>query len=116
MNSELWGKVKVGDWVILANIYDGVIKAEVVEVDVKVAEPLPTFHYDYPWGMTAESGVVKLKYDETEKIENLADLVRYKPAYYTELKKAFDEWQQYKGYEESYKAVFTNLVAERKAE
>ena len=78
-----------GDWVIYADQYDGVHRAKIVEVDIKIYDPgLPT-KWGYPYGLTAETGTVKIRYDTTEKIENLENLLAFIPANLTILKKAW---------------------------
>jgi len=120
MKSEDWKRVKVHQWLIYPTEIYGVLKCEVIEVDVKIAEPLPTFHYDYPYGKTAETGTVKIKYTLNdvvhEEIENLANLVAYSETAFRELLKAYNLWQAYLNTANSYKAEFLTLIQNRKAE
>jgi len=120
MKSEDWKCVKVHQWLIYPTEIYGVLKCEVIEVDVKIAEPLPTFHYDYPYGKTAETGTVKIKYTlndvPQEEIENLANLVAYSETAYRELLRAYNEWQAYLNTANSYKETYLTLVEEKRAE
>jgi hypothetical protein len=120
MKSKDWKNVKVHQWLILAREETGVFKCEVIEVDVKIAEPLPTFHYDYPYGKTSEKGTVKIRYTLNdviqEVVDNLADLVAYSETAFRELTRAYNEWQAYLNTANSYKEVFNTLVQNRKEE
>ena len=120
MKSEDWKRVKVHQWLIYPTETIGVVKCEVIEVDVKIAEPLPTFHYDYPYGKTAETGTVKIRYTlndvPQEVIENLANLVAYSETAFRELQSAYEKWQQYLGYAENLKENFLTLIQQRRYE
>jgi len=120
MKSEDWKRVKVHQWLIYPTEIYGVLKCEVIEVDVKIAEPLPTFHYDYPYGKTAETGTVKIKYTLNdvvhEEIENLANLVAYSETAYRELLRAYNEWQAYLNTANSYKETYLTMIEEKRAE
>ena len=91
MKRELWPKVKVGTWVIYADEDLGVHKAKVTEIDVKIYEPGEPSRWGYPYGKTKDTGTVRIRYDETELIHNLADLISYGPAKYAKLRK---DWQK----------------------
>ena len=120
MKSEDWKRVKVHQWLIYPTEVIGVVKCEVIEVDVKIAEPLPTFHYDRPYGLTAETGTVKIRYTSNdvpqEEIENLANLVAYSETTFRELQSAYDKWQEYKVYSENLKENFLTLIQQRREE
>jgi len=120
MKSKDWKDVKVHDTVIYVREDLGVYKAEITEVDIKIAEPLPTFHYDRPYGLTAETGSVKIKYtkDEVEQeiIENLANLIKWNTTNFRELMKAYTDWQTYLALANSYKETFLNMIQEKTAE
>jgi len=120
MKSADWKRVKVHQWLIYPGEVVGVVKCEVIEVDVKIAEPLPTFHYDYPYGKTAETGTVKIRYTlndvPQEVIENLANLVAYSETAFRELQSAYEKWQQYLGYAENLKENFLTLIQQRRYE
>jgi len=114
MKAAEWKYVKVGNYVIYADEDDGVQKAQVIEIDIKETVEKPTLHFDYPYGKTADSGVVKIKYNENEAVINLANLVKWNPTYYRQLEKAWREWQEYKAAAESLKDTFIELRAELK--
>jgi len=120
MKSEDWKRVKVHQWLIYPSEVVGVVKCEVIEVDVKIVEELPTFHYDRPYGLTKDTGTVKIRYSindvPQEVIENLANLVTYSETNYRELLRAYNEWQAYLNTANSYKAEFLTLIQNRKAE
>jgi len=120
MRSEDWKKVKVHQWLIYPSEVVGVVKCEVIEVDVKIVEELPTFHYDRPYGLTAETGTVKIRYSlndvPQEVIENLANLVTYNETAFRDLLKAYNLWQAYLNTANSYKETYQTLVEEKRAE
>jgi hypothetical protein len=120
MKPKDWKNVKVHQWLIYPSEDYGVLKCEVIEVDVKIAEPLPTFHYDYPYGLTALKGTVKIRYTYNdviqEEVENLADLVAYSETAYRELAAAYNLWQAYLSTANSYKETFNTLIQNRIAE
>jgi len=106
LKSADWKYVKVGDYLIYADEDEGVKKAQVIEIDIKVEAFEPTWHYDYPYGLTTETGVVKIKYDETELVANLADLIKFNNADFRRLEQAWREWQDEKDEAEDLKDDF----------
>jgi len=120
LKSKDWKYVKLHQWIIYASEYYGVLKAEVIEIDIKIAVDLPTFHYDYPYGLTAEKGTVKIRYvldDVThEIIENLAHAVKYSEKSYRELLAAYNMWQTYLSTANSYKEEFNRVLQTLKEE
>ena len=120
MKSEDWKKVKVHQWLIYPSEVVGVVKCEVIEVDVKIVEELPTFHYDRPYGLTKDTGTVKIRYTlndvPQEVIENLANLVTYSETNYRELLRAYNEWQAYLNTANSYKETFLTMIRTKIAE
>jgi len=120
MKSADWKRVKVHQWLIYPTETIGVVKCEVIEVDVKIAEPLPTFHYDRPYGLTKDTGTVKIRYTindvPQEEIENLANLVAYSETTFRELQSAYQKWQEYKAYSENLKENFLTLIQQRRQE
>jgi len=98
----------------------GVLKVEVIEVDVKIVQELPTFHYDYPYGMTKDKGTVRIRYTLNdvvhEDVENLANLVAYSETSFRELTRAFNEWQAYLNTANSYKEIFLQIIQTKTAE
>jgi len=120
MKSADWKRVKVHQWLIYPTETIGVVKCEVIEVDVKIAEPLPTFHYDRPYGLTKDTGTVKIRYTindvPQEEIENLANLVAYSETTFRELQSAYQKWQEYKAYSENLKENSLTLIQQRRQE
>lgn len=115
MKSEEWKRVKRGQMLILANTTVGVVKATVIELDIEVEVTYPTYRKERPWGLTAESGTVKIQYDETEAIVNLQDLIKYSPGLFARLRKAYNDWQQYNDYAVAYQESFNTLISEESA-
>ena len=112
MNSEYWDGMRRGDWVIYADQYEGVHRAKIVEVDIKLYDPgLPT-KYGYPYGLTAETGTVKIQYNTTTKIENLENLLAFIPANLTALKKAWNRMVAEKAEYDMYTEAFLTRVQE----
>jgi len=120
MKSEDWKDVKVHDMVIYPSEEYGVNKCEVTEIDVKIVEPLPTYHYERPYGLTKESGVVKIKYTYNdvvrEEIQNLANLVAWSTTIYRDLLRAYNEWQAYLATANSYKETYLTMIQTKTAE
>ena len=112
MKSELWEKVKVGSWVIYADQDAGVWKAKVVEVDIRIYEPGEPSRWGYPYGKTAETGTVKIRYNETEIYENLENLVTYGPVKLAKLKKDWNRWRAGKAEADVYKETFLARIQE----
>lgn len=110
MKGEDWKRVKRGQTLILARKDIGVVKATVIEIDIEVEVTVPTYRKEKPWGLTAETGTVKLKYDDTEIIENLQNLIKYSSDVFTRLKKAYDDWRTYNTYAAAYEESFLTLI------
>lgn len=117
MKASDWKNVKVHQVLVYAREEIGVVKAEVTEVDVKVRETVPTLHWAYPYGLTKDTGAVKIKYEQNgvtqEHVENLAELIKWNPRIYQELLKAYNSWQQYKTMSDAYKETFLSTIQER---
>lgn len=116
MKSEDWKRVKRGQTLILARKDIGVVKATVIEIDIEVEVTRPTYRKEKPWGLTAETGTVKLRVDDTELIENLQNLVKYSSSVFVRLKKAYDDWKAYYDSAAAYEEAFTSLINEEAAE
>jgi len=116
MKSEDWKRVKRGQTLILARKDIGVVKATVIEIDLEVEVTRPTYRKEKPWGLTAETGTVKLRVDDTEIIENLQNLMKYTSEVFVRLKKAYDTWKTYKMAAAAYEEDFTSLINEEAAE
>ena len=114
MKTELWSKVKRGDYLIYANLDDGVQKAKVTEIDITIEVFEPEYKKEQPYGLTAETGIVKIKVGEIELVENLANLIRFNLRYYRDLRQAWSTWQLAKIETEAYKEAFIKERAELK--
>ena len=112
MKRELWPKVKVGSWVIYADEDAGVQKARVTEVDIKIYEPGEPSRWGYPYGKTKDTGTVKIRYDETELIENLADLITYGPTKFRKLRKDWTSLAAAKDSFENTREIFMARIQE----
>ena len=112
MKSEYWDGMRRGDWVIYANEYDGVHRAKIIEVDIRLYDPGLPSKWGYPYGLTAETGTVKIRYDTTEKIENLENLLAYIPGNISKLKKAWNQMQAAKAKATSITEAFLMKVRE----
>ena len=110
MKTELWNKVKRGDYLIYADVYDGVQKVKVVEIDITIEVFEPEHKKEQPYGLTADQGYVRIswKADEVEHIiaENLANLIRFDLSWFGHLKAAYDKWREYKATADVFREVF----------
>jgi len=111
VKSEDWKRVKRGQTLILARKDLGVVKATVVEIDIEVEVTHPTYRKERPWGLTAETGTLKLRVDDTELIENLQNLVKYSSGVFMRLKQAYDTWKTCKDYADAYEESFSTLIS-----
>ena len=120
MKAEDWKLVKRHDVLIYATDLIGVVKCEVTEIDIKVEERRPTLHWGYPYGKTADTGALKIKYElngvAQEHVENLENLIRFNQAIYAELIRAYQQWQTYHEAAQTYKEAFTTLIQEKTQE
>jgi len=114
MKKEDWSKVKVNDWLIYSDEYEGVHKARVMEVDIRLYEPGPPSVMSYPYGLTKDTGTVKIQYDTHEEILNLAQLIKYRQSTLLRLQNAWRKYQEALATMESYKGDYTSLIAELK--
>ena len=116
MKSELWSKVKRGDYLIYADETDGVQKVKVVEIDITIEVFEPEYRKEQPYGLTAETGYVKIQYTVLtvtyEIIENLASLIKFNLTYYRRLKARYDTWRSAQATAETYKEDFIGLRAD----
>jgi len=120
LKSEDWKNVKIHQWLIYPSEDYGVLKVEVIEVDVKIVVELPTFHYDRPYGLTKDTGVIRIKYTYNDVVqevtENLSNLVAYSDTTYRELLRAYNEWQAYLNTANSYKQEYLSLIQTKTTE
>ena len=118
MKTELWSKVKRGDYLIYADETDGVQKVKVTEIDIAVETLEPEYKKEQPYGLTAEKGYVRIYWKadgiEYNIVENLANLIRFNLTWYTKLKKAYDDWQKVEASARTYKETFIRERAELK--
>jgi len=94
MKKEKWREVKVTDLVIYADEFDGVHKAVVKEVDIKVSLRERPAIYGYPYGKTAESGTVRIQYDHNDLICSLEQLIEYRVATLAQLARLWSQWKK----------------------
>lgn len=93
MKRELWAQVKTGDFVIYADEYEGVFRAKITQVDIRLYEPGSPSRWANPYGLTRETGTVEILYEDQTKIENLANLIRYSSARLARLRRDWNAWQ-----------------------
>lgn len=114
MDSELWSRVKVGDYFLFANQYEGVFKARVIEVDLRIYEESagPGFpsRWTNPYGLTATTGVVKVRMNSEDRILNLGELIPYKNWMESRLESAWTEYQAKYADMEAYRDIYTALI------
>lgn len=114
MKAELWDKVRAGAWVIYADEFDGVHKAMVKEIDIRIYEEGTPSRWGHPYGLTKDTGTVKITYDSTEAIANLADLIRYSQVQLRALEKAWARFQSYRTSAEVHRDTFLAMITEYK--
>jgi len=112
MKEAEWKHVKRGQVLIYADLDDGVQKAIVTEIDITVTVTDPVFKREQPYGLTADQGYVKIKYDDTEIVENLTNLIKFDLTVLRRLEQAWKEYNEYKGYMEEAEQAFKGMVTE----
>lgn len=112
MKRELWPKVRVGSFVIYADEYEGVFRAKVTEVDVRIYSERAAERWSYPYGLTEETGVVRILYDGQEKVENLKDLIPYSPWRLGRLRRDWSEYQSAKATSDAYRSTYLARITE----
>lgn len=108
--------MKVADYVIYSDEYVGVKQARIVEVDIRIEVTEPETHWDYPYGLTKDTGTVKIKHDDTIDVENLANLIKYSGSAMTRLQNLYDKWQAKKTIADECKETFLSKVRELRLE
>lgn len=93
MRKELWAKIKTGDVVITADEYSGPFRATVIEVDIAIESTEKPLFKEHPYGLTKDTGTIKIRYDTTEQIANLEQLIKYSAQ---RLEKLQGAWNRYK--------------------
>jgi len=120
LKSKKWKDVKVHQWLIYPTGEYGALKVEVIEVDVKIKVEQPTFHYDYPYGLTKDTGIIRIRYTYNDVIqevtENLSNLVAYTETAFRELLRAYNLWQAYLATANSYKETYLTMIQNKTAE
>jgi len=111
-----WGRVRLHDRLIYADIYEGVYTCKVVQLDIQIPGELGVF----PYGKTVDTGAIKISYVKEgvtlELIENLANLVKWKDQTFRDLKDLWDTLQDEKADVTAVEADFnTELSREREA-
>ena len=112
MKEEYWRLVKAGDYFILANIFDGVKRVRVTEVDVRVLYETPTTYYATPYGLTKDTGRVKVRVNDTEQIEELRNLITYSSIDLHLLQRLYENYAAAKAAMEAAEEVFTAKIQE----
>jgi len=112
MDQQYWDGMRRGDWVIYADQYEGVHRVKIVEIDIKIREETDVTKWAYPYGLTAETGTVKIRYGDEDIIENLANLLAYTPGVINALKKAWNTWKRAEASATAYLEDFLSKVRE----
>jgi len=109
-----WGRVKRGQYLIYADVDVGVFKAKVVEVDIRLYEPGEPSRYGYPYGLTKDTGAVKISYIQDkvtqEMINNLAELIIWGPEKFTQLTEIWENLVKYRATVDASKEEFNAQV------
>jgi len=109
-----WGKVKPGTILIYASEYEGIFRAKVLETDIRLYEPGEPSVWSYPYGLTKDTGTIRIQYDEAEAVVNLADMIRYSQDNLQRLETAWKKYQAYVDYTETYRGQLTSLISDLK--
>lgn len=120
LKRELWKAVKTGDLVVYADQYDGVFRAKIVAVDIRVSARAEAGGFGYPYGKTAVSGTVKIEWEtvvagrrvKQTGFENLVNLIVYSIGRLSQLKRKWNSWQAAKSSASSLEADFLVKVGE----
>jgi len=110
VRKELWPKIRACIDLIWAHEVRGVLVVHVVETDL--------FPPKYPYGLTKDTGIVKIQFEEEgikkELIKSLENLIWYKTEYYQNLRKLWNQLVKRRGEMEKAKHKFLELVKELK--
>ena len=112
MDRKLWEKVKPGDWLIYANEFEGVFKAKVTVVDIRIYTPGDPSVWGYPYGLTKDTGTLTMEYAGKERIENLANLIVWSSVKFLALGKAWQRWQTQKATAKGLRDLFVEMIQE----
>jgi len=109
-----WGRVKRGQYLIYADPEVGVFKAKVTEIDLRLYEPGEPSRYGYPYGLTAETGAMKISYVQDkvtqEMIHNLGELIVWGPEKFRQLTELWDALAKYRALVDASKEEFNAQV------
>jgi len=110
----LWKGVRVGDFLVYGDECDGVWRVRVSVVDIKLVETSTglggSSQVSYPYGLTAETGTVRVVFDGHDEIMNLADLIVFDGLTFIELQKAWTEYVKLKAEADRADEEFLTLV------
>lgn len=70
--------------------------------------------YSFPYGLTADTGTVKVKLNGEERILNLADLIIFSPSSYDRLLSNWEQLQTLQAEADKQKAVYLALISKLK--
>lgn len=112
MKAADWPKVNINEYVIYPLEDEGPKKAKVLERDIRLYEPGTPSIWSYPYGLTDETGTVKVQYDSTEAIVNLADCIKWTQNNFLRLESAWKRYLDSKDLTEGYKEIFLELTRE----
>jgi len=109
-----WGRVKRGQTLIYADPDVGVFKAKVTELDIRLYEPGEPSRYGYPYGLTVDTGAVRISYDQggvtQEMIHNLGELIVWGPEKFRQLTELWDVLAKYRAAVDASKEEFNAQV------
>ena len=123
LKKELWKAARTGDLMVYADRYDGVFRAKIVEVDIRLYEKGAPSSHGYPYGLTAETGTVKIEYETVVAgrrvkhtiVENLGNLIVYSAGRLGQLTRKWNLWQTAKSKAAGLEADFVAKIEEYKA-
>jgi hypothetical protein len=114
MDSKLWPQVKIGDYLIFADQWEGVFKILVKDVDIRIYDADVPGNWSYPYGLTKDTGTVKVRMDSEERVMNLADLFKWSPSNYDSLLRAWEAYQTAQVEVDKQKTAYLSLVTSLK--
>ena len=99
---------------IFADPFEGVFKALVKDVDIRIVDPEEPGGYSYPYGLTSDSGTVEIAFGDVLRIVNLGDLIKWSGSRYNQLVKAWGIYVARKKLSDDQLDVFNARVTEFK--
>jgi hypothetical protein len=112
LKAEDWKLVKVGAYVVFADVYEGPKRGVVRTVDIKIRDPETGGGWSYPYGLTADSGAVEVEVDGALRTLNLRDLLVYGSASFGRLRKLWEVAQKKKGAYEEALGLYQSQITE----